>query len=145
MKLLYRILIFAIITILSSCGYFTSGTWENDNKNWSRAYNFPIPDSVVLLHSWYWRSPHWTMEQAMYFEIEYNKDVKDNYLSDPTLILLPAKDTINIGFYNYKPKWFLPKPYRFYKIWKGNKDEIDHFMLFEDDINGHLYWTDYQL
>jgi hypothetical protein len=144
-KFISRFSVYLLFSLISSCGYFTSGTWENDNKNWSRAYNSPLPDSIELLHSWYWRSPHWTLEQAMFFEIKYNKGVKDKFLSDTTLLLLPQSDTITISLFDERPKWFLPKPYRFYKIWKSSKDDFDHFILFEDCLNGDLYWTDYQL
>jgi len=134
-----------LIAMVSSCGYLLSGTWENDDKNWSRAYNQTLPDSIKLVNSWYWRSPHWTLEQALYFEIDYNQGVFETFLSDPTVVNLDYKDTVNINFFNDKPEWFLPKPFGEYDIWKGNKGSFDNFILFFDKQSRHLFWTDFQL
>jgi len=136
---------FFIVALITSCGYLSSGIWENDDKNWSRAYGFPLPDSIKLINSWYWRSPHWTLEQAMFFEAKYNEGVKNSYILDTTIIELPYSDTIKISFFNDKPKWFLPKPYKFYNIWKGNRNEFDNFLLFMDKESGNLFWTDFQI
>lgn len=134
-----------MVNFIVSCGYVSSGIWENDDKNWSRAYGIPLPDSIELLHSWYWRSPHWTLEQAMYFETKDNDELKNTYILDPTIIELPDNDTTDMGFFKEKPKWFLPKPFKSYRIYKGNKNESDNFLLFIDKENGNLFWTDFQL
>ena len=138
------ILAFVLMCSLVSCGYLSSGTWEDDKKNWDRAYNHPLPDTINLIHSWYWRSPHWTLEQAMYFEIDYNEGILHNFIKDSTVRQLDYRDTLKLYFFNTKPKWFLPKPYRSYFIWIGKKDKFDNFMLFMDSEIGHLYWTDSQ-
>jgi hypothetical protein len=142
MRINFCSLIFLLLMVLTSCGYFSTGKWEDDNKNWARAYKQPLPDTIDLLHSWYWRSPHWSLEQAMYFEIKYNAGVKENFIKYPDMIRLDEKDTINLEFFNEKPKWFTYKPLRKYTIWKSN---LTNFLLFLDKENGHLYWTDYQL
>jgi len=131
--------------VLSSCGYLSSGSWENDKQNWQRAYNTSVPDSIILIHSYYWKSTHWTLEQAMFFETEYNERIIKNFLSDSSLIKMNTADTTIITFFEKKPKWFVPKPYHHYSIWKGVKNNNDNFLLFLDQENRHLYWTDYQL
>jgi hypothetical protein len=145
MKLILSLFVFITIFFLESCGYLFSGTWEDDNKNWTRAYNQPLPDSINLIHSWYWRSPHWTLEQALYFETTYNEVIKKTFISDSTVKTLNYKDTINIDFFNQRPKWFIPKPYKFYHIWRGCKGEYDHFIFLIDKENEHMFWTDYEL
>jgi hypothetical protein len=126
----------------ASCGYLSSGKWEDDDKNWTRAYKHPLPDTIDLVHSWYWRSPHWSLEQAMYFEIKHNEGIKENFIKYEDVVRLELKDTININFFGQKPKWFIPKSFKDYHIWKSN---LGNFLLFLDTENGDLYWTDYQL
>lgn len=145
MKIRSFYFVFLFLITMGSCGYLSSGTWENDDKNWERAYDFPLPDSIELLHSWYWRSPHWSLEQALYFEIKYNEGVKNSYILDPTIVELPYSDTIEINFFREKPKWFLPKSFKSYDIWKGNKDSFDNFLLFIDKEEGNIFWTDCQV
>ena len=77
MKKLLFILIVCCVT--AGCGFISAGTWEDDDENWERAYNVQLPDSIDLVHSWYWRSPHFTLEQELFFEIKFNEAIKENY------------------------------------------------------------------
>jgi hypothetical protein len=142
MKIKFSIFSILLLMTFTSCGYFSSGKWEDDNKNWTRAYKHPLPDTIDLVHSWYWRSPHWSLEQAMYFEIKHNESIKENFIKYQDVVRLDLKDTININFFGQKPIWFITKPFKDYLIWKSN---LGNFLLFLDNENGDLYWTDYQL
>jgi hypothetical protein len=52
---------------MAGCGYFASGTWNDDPRNWSRAFDTVKPPEVVVVHSTYSRFPHWTYEYEYYF------------------------------------------------------------------------------
>jgi hypothetical protein len=46
------------ILVLTGCG----GTWVDDKRNFDRVFGFgKIPD-VQVVHSYYWKSPHWSTE-----------------------------------------------------------------------------------
>ncbi len=142
-----KLVLFPIILIVlfgNSCGYFYSGTWEDEDKNWERAYNQELPERVKLIHSWYWRSPHWSLEQALYFEIEYNEEIKQNFLKSGNIEKVDSKDYHRISFFKDKPQWFVPKSFKFYDIWMGTK-LYDNFILFIDKQDSLIFWTDYQL
>ena len=47
-----------------------AGTWEDDPKNWYRAFNEEQPAEVKVVHSKYWRSDHFTLEFTYYFEVQ---------------------------------------------------------------------------
>jgi len=138
-------LILACCTFLCfSCGYFSSGTWEDEDKNWERAYNQKLPKTINLVHSWYWRSPHWSLEQAFFFEIEFNEDVKNQFLKYSDIVSIDSSGYSKLMIFNGKPAWFIPKSFQHYNIWKSNI-EFDKFILFIDKKTKHIYWTEYQL
>src|SRR5690348_13155130 len=114
-----RGLLFAIVLLLiTGC---SSGTWEDDEDNWERIYNQEKPDHVKVVHSWYWRSPHWTYEFEFYLETEPNKQILEAYMSAGDLF--QVKDPIQAPEYELypseKPKWFVPKSLDKYEVWKG--------------------------
>jgi hypothetical protein len=64
--------------LASACGYFSSGIWEDDPKNWKRAWGYSKPEEVVMPHSWYWRSPHWTREEPISFRSDGTRTCSSN-------------------------------------------------------------------
>jgi hypothetical protein len=56
-----------VVTLIPAveCGYFRSGTWVDDPKNYARAWGYSKPDEIDLVHSWYRRSPHFTREDLL--------------------------------------------------------------------------------
>jgi len=61
-----------VVCCTAGCGYFASGTWDDDSKNWTRAFDTSKPPDVVVVHSRYSRFPHWTYEFEYYFHIAPN-------------------------------------------------------------------------
>ena len=57
-----------------------AGTWEDDPKNWYRAFNEEQPSDLKIVHSKYWRSNHFTYEFVYYFEVEATPAWRDAFL-----------------------------------------------------------------
>lgn len=141
------ILFFTLLTLLTAC---SSGTWEDDSKNWERIYDQEKPDNVNVIHSWYWRSSHWSYEYEFYIETDSNKQILESFISKSDLVQIedPTKVPIYDLYPSDKPKWFVPKPLDKYEVWTGNwkgKAYREYFKLFIDKETGHLYWCDSQL
>src|SRR5438105_11071242 len=62
-----------------------AGTWEDDPKNWYRAFNEEQPAQVKVVHSKYWRSNHFTYEFIYYFEVEATPEWKDKFVAKHNL------------------------------------------------------------
>lgn len=60
-----------VALLVSGCGFFKSGSWENDPKNWERAYGEKAPTAIVVHRSYYERMPHPVFKEfAYFFEID---------------------------------------------------------------------------
>lgn len=129
------------------CGYLSSGTWENDPDNWERAFRSRKPDDVVVLHSRYWRSAHWTYEFQYFFEIKRNDDLKDQLFTQNKLIRLYNEDAIEAmnDFFGERPVWFVPKDVDKYQVWVYEGETGSHFRVFVDKETGNLFLTDYRV
>lgn len=46
-----KLSILLIVVLAARCGYARSGKWENDEGNWSRAFQSTKPEDVVVVHS----------------------------------------------------------------------------------------------
>ena len=138
--------VYIIVSIFSihGCGYFMSGSWEDDPDNWGRAFNSIKPDYVEVVHSLYTRMPHWSYEYEYFFEIEKNIEFREQLISSNSLIQIRLHN--NNFFFNSKiPKWFVPKGYKKYKMYVFEKDDFSNFRFFEDIENGKIYLYDYQI
>ena len=55
------------LALLGVAGCRASVTWVDDPKDWARSFTLKPPEGVRLERSWYWRSPHFTREEAYDF------------------------------------------------------------------------------
>ncbi|HEV8113280.1 MAG TPA: hypothetical protein VGR31_10945 [Planctomycetota bacterium] len=133
--------------LLPGCGFLKAGTWEDDPKNWQRAFDAPLPPDVVVVHSKYWRSPHWTHECAYSFEVEATGAVREHLFDWANLARASPKDVAewkaDLG--PESPAWFCPKPLASYEAWTFAQEPKGHFKLLVDPETGHLFLNDYQL
>ena len=146
LKSIYSVALLLSCLMLTGCGYFYAGTWENDDDNWERAYGYEKPDEIDIVHSWYWRSPHFTMEYELYMETTLNKDILHSLLSRGNLVEREGAADEHIEEmvdYDTRPTWFVPKTLDKYEIWVGSNPV--EFELFIDRQTGHLYWHEIQL
>ncbi len=107
----------ALTALLAGCGYFRSGTWENDPRNFTRAWGISKPADVDMVHSWYWRSPHFTREEAYYFHFKWHESLFRGLIDNNQM--QPAKDDREAPDYCFpKPDWFAPGSRAQYETWR---------------------------
>ena len=130
------LLVFIALFITSGCGYFMSGTWEDDPDNWERAFYSSKPDGVIVTHSKYTRFAHWSDEYIYFFEIEHNDSLLNHLIREFELV------NVLIGSANFTeameaigeeaPAWFIPKMMKKYELWTYKDFDQTNFRLFLD-------------
>ena len=140
MRFLHFIALAFTALLATSC--HRSGTWKDDPKNWERALGERTPTNITVIHSWHWRSAHWTHESAYCFEVR--GAVRGTLLSDTNLVRLETTNT-NIEFVAERPSWFAPKPMDAYEIWGYTNDPPSKFRLLIDKTDETAFFTDFQL
>src|SRR5213592_420869 len=116
---------FLVFLLPAGCGYFSSGKWEDDPHNWKRAWGYSKPDDVVMPHSWYWRSPHWTREEAYFFQFLWHEELFNQLVANNNLSRVISVREAKPEYCFKKPNWFVPKDASAYEIWHdGASDKI---------------------
>lgn len=138
-------IIYLLLSLCSGCSLLSSGTWEDDADNWKRAFQSIQPDDVVVLHSWYWRSPHWTYEFEYFFEIECNAALTEQLFTENKLIQLDSEDAViaKDNFFNDPPEWFAPKAVDEYEIWVFEDQPERNFRVLIDKETCTLFLAEY--
>jgi hypothetical protein len=131
--------------LLQAEGVAAAGTWEDDPKNWRRAFNEEPPAGVNVVHSKYWRSDHFTYEYIYYFEVEATPEWRANFLKQRQFELVAATNAWRFGesdLSDRNPGWFAPGPVEKYEVW--DKPQY-HGSVWIDKTNGHMFFYDSQL
>ena len=126
---------------LAGCGYAKSGTWDDDPGNWDRVFGEEKPDTVVLVHSRYWRSPHFTMEFEYFLQVAKNADFQTRLFEKNKLVRLEG-DAATPPHFGERPAWFIPKSAKDYDVWKF-EDRPQNFRLIIDRETGDMFLCDY--
>lgn len=126
-------------------GCHRSGTWLDAPGNWARAFASTPPPDVVVVHSSYWRSPHFTMEFEYFFQVRANAALRRQLFSANRLRALAGAERAAAfaHFFGAKPAWFLPGSPERYTVWVFAAEPGRHFRLFEDRQTGELFLTDF--
>lgn len=125
--------------ILTACG----GTWVDDPQNFKRVFSFDKPQDVTVLHSYYWKSAHWTTEYRYYIALRGSRKFADG-LTDQSLMTPVSRDPAKIeSCGSDKPNWFLPKTLSNYKAWIPKTDA--GYRVFVDKEDGSLFVCDQRL
>jgi hypothetical protein len=135
-------LLFAGIVVVTICAYRKSGKWVDDSKNWERAFGGPAPKGLTIVHSIYWRTPHFTYEGGWTFDIKsppayYKEWLAANKVKHPRSTDMWKLDSL----YQDRPAWFLPKPMSQYEIWVIDEPDTN-FALFIDRSTDEWFVTD---
>ena len=136
-KHIASLILLSVLNIhLVGCGYFSSGKWEDDPNNWKRAWGYSKPSEIVMIHSWYCRSPHWTREEVYFFQFKWHKELFQQLVdrNDMHLCTDSGKNIQESTFCVDKPVWFIPKPESAYDIWKGS-----NCLLFKEKSNNEIF------
>ena len=135
------LLAFVMIAAFSGC--HRSGTWENDQANWKRAFGAPPPKEIEVLHSIYWRTPHFTREDGWTFHIKAPASFHKAWLARYKVMHPDADKLARLQYLKKdKPAWFLPKPIAEYEIWVIAGDPDANFWMFVDRSTGEFFVTD---
>ncbi|HBC86708.1 MAG TPA: hypothetical protein DCZ94_07130 [Lentisphaeria bacterium] len=131
--------------MLSGC--HKSGTWSDDSRNWERAFKSTKPTDVVVVHSQYWRSAHFTYEFAYYFHIKKNDALKKQLFDGNKLKQVSGEEASLLfkDFFDKKPSWFIPNTADSYEVWTIEGESNGHFRLFIDKDSQDIFITDYQV
>ena len=121
-----------------------AGTWEDDPKNWYRAFNEEQPAQVKVFHSKYWRSNHFTYEFIYYFEVAATPEWKAKFVAEHSLKQVSPETARSFRTNNSAddtPNWFAPEPVDRYDVW----DKAGYGSVWIDKTNGHIFFYDAQL
>jgi len=131
--------------LLQATNAARAGTWEDDPKNWFRAFNEEPPADVSVVRSKYWRSNHFTDEFVYYFEVQASAAWRDAFLKKRNVELIspPAAATYRMNNHSdLAPDWFVPGPAEKYDVW----DKAGHCgSIWMDKTNGHVFFYDQQV
>ena len=120
-----------------------SGTWIDDPRNFKRVFDFEKPQDVTVLHSYYWKSPHWTVEYRYYIALQGPRKFADG-LTDATLMTPASAEPSTIEFCGEpRPEWFVSKPLNQYEAWIPKTDA--GYRIFRDKQDGTLFICDQRL
>jgi hypothetical protein len=135
-----RLAILLVASWAPGCGYFVSGTWDDDPRNWSRAFESEKPPDVVVVHSQYSRYPHWSYEFHYYFHIRANAALSRQLFTENRLVRVSA------GWYRppTAPAWFARGPMERYDIWAFADEPRRDFRVLVERKTGDLFVTDQQ-
>ena len=134
----------ALLALLfaAGCGYVYSGNWEDDPKNWKRAWGYSKPHDVVMPHSWYWRSPHWSREEAYFFQFRWHEELFNQFVANNNMSRSESSREASPDYCFQKPSWFVPKDASAYDIWRS--PSVDAW-LFRDAKTKELFFYACQL
>ena len=122
-----------------------AGTWEDDPKNWNRAFSEDQPTQVKVIHSKFWRSNHFTDEHVYYFEVEATPEWRDAFLRKHGLTQVSSASARSFRTNIHSddtPSWFAPDPVEIYDVW----DKPGYFgSVWMNKTNGHFFFYDMQL
>jgi hypothetical protein len=134
---------FAILAAVLLVGCHESGTWSDDAKNFHRIFRVSKPDDVNVVHSWFWRSPHFTYEYEYYIQLQKHADMERRLLTMNPMMQLTGDLEKAAALGQSKPTWFIPKPIIQYDVWTYSNRPNDHFLLFRDRETGDLFLADH--
>lgn len=138
----------AFAVLGASCGYLKSGTWEDDPRNWGRAFDSEKPTYVEVVHSKYWRSPHFTYEFEYFFEISDRRgEFKKELFSRNSLVKLPPSEAAEARDHCFgePPPWFVPRAAAEYDVWVYCDLPRGNFRVFVETKTGSVFLADHQV
>ena len=130
----------ALLIVLALTACHRSGTWVDDPRNFERAWDQSAPDGLEIRHSWYWRSAHFTREEAYYFQFRRHDEVMRGFIAENRL--QPVADAASVTVSDYscfsRPTWFAPKPVVAYRAWVTPPNASPALVL-EDRETGEFF------
>jgi hypothetical protein len=126
----------ALLCVLASC----SGTWVDDDGNFKRVFGFSKPGDMTVIHSYYWKSPHWSAEYQYFIALQASSKFVDGLTSSELMITVASDRTVLDACRAERPQWFLPKSLGNYEVWVPKP--AMHYRVFRDRTEGALFVCD---
>jgi hypothetical protein len=133
---------FASVVLLipaTSCG----GTWVDDGGNFKRVFGFGRPDDVRVVHSYYWKSPHFFAEYSYFIALQASQKFSSGLTAAQLMTPAPPDSALLESCGHKRPPWFLPKSLGSYDAWLPNAKA--GYRVFRDKSDGTLFVCDQQL
>jgi hypothetical protein len=128
-----------LLLVLPSCG----GTWIDDDGNFRRVFGFSTPEDVKVLHSYYWKSAHWSAEYRYFISLKASSKFTSGLTSSELMISAVPDGTLSNLCGDERPQWFLPKSLADYEVWAPKAATGYH--VFRDKADGTLFLCDERL
>jgi hypothetical protein len=140
-------LTFVIFAAVLLVGCHESGTWKDDARNWKRIFRTSKPDDITVVHSWFWRSPHFTYEYEYYIQIRTHAGLQERLLTMNPMRQLALESELQKAaiWSDHRPTWFAPKPIAQYEVWVYSNAPNSAFRLLIDRETADLFLSDTQL
>jgi hypothetical protein len=136
----WRILPLALLLLLlPNCG----GTWIDAGGNFSRVFGFSKPQDVEVLHSYYWQSPHWSVEYNYFISLKASPRFATGLTSAERMTSVLPDGTVLSSCGDKRPQWFLPKSLTDYEVWIPRA--ATGYRVFRDKADGTLFLCDERL
>ena len=125
-----------MLAFLASCG----GTWVDDPGNFKRVFGFNRPEDVRVLHSYYWKSPHWSTEYSYFIALQAPQKFAARLTSVELMTAVAPDEKVLNSCGDKRPQWFLPKQLTNYEVWlpKGGGG----YRVFRDRADSTLFLCD---
>ena len=97
-----------------------------------------------MVHSWYWRSPHFTMEFEYFAVVASNEvfwaELNRGGALEP--VDRDARAASTNGFFHARPAWFAPGPLEDYDIRQFSAEPRQNFRVFRHRTSGVVHLHD---
>ena len=128
-----------LVLFLNGCG----GTWVDDGRNFDRVFGFSRPPEVHVIHSYYWKSPHWSSEYQYFMALQPSPKFRRGLTSPELMFAAIPNATATDACGDKRPAWFLPKPIMSYEMWVSRSRAS--YRVFRDKADGTLFVCDERL
>lgn len=135
-----RPLLFLLVAVLAGC---SGGIWVDDAGNFKRVFGFNQPGDVKVLHSYYWKSLHWTVEYSYFIALEASQKFAARLTSGEQMTAVAPEEKLLDSCGGKRPQWFLPKPLASYEAWFPKAGS--GYRVFRDKTDGTLFLCDQRL
>jgi hypothetical protein len=119
-----------------------AGLWDDDPRNWKRAFGEAPPSGWQIIRSRCWRNAHWTYEGGYYFHVKLASE-SDRRFMQPDYIRLKPEESYVSGACAPRPRWFAPGDPASYEIW-GGISGTGNYRVFIDKNRRDVFFTDCQ-
>ncbi len=134
-----RRLLPVLLMFLASCG----GKWVDDAGNFERVFGFTQPEDVKVLHSQYWKSPHWTVEYSYFIALQPSQKFTAELTAPQLMTAVASDEKLLDSCGDRRPPWFLPKPLTNYEAWLPKT--AAGYRVFRDRADDTLFVCDERL